>query len=66
MSKAKKDIKYAIVQNSDVTAHCKQCEELIERGYVPLGGPSVTESTRNGSILIITQAFTKEYKKEKE
>ena len=66
MIKAKKDTKYTIVQNTDITAHCAQCNLLLDQGFIPLGGPCVTESTRQGSVLIITQAFIKETKKEKQ
>ena len=64
MNKAKKDIKYILVQNTDVNQHCLQCTTLLEEGYIPCGGPSVTEATRTGSMLVITQAFIRENKKE--
>ena len=64
MNKAKKDIKYILVQNTDISQHCLQCTALLEEGYTPVGGPSVTEATREGSMLVITQAFIRENKKE--
>ena len=64
MSKSKKEYNYAIVQNTNLELHCKQCNELLEKGYTPLGGPSVVDSAKANHSLIITQAFIKEYTKD--
>ena len=62
MSKSKKEYNYTIIQNTNLELHCKQCNEILEKGYTPLGGPSVVDSAKAGHSLVITQAFIKEYK----
>ena len=60
MSKAKKKIKYAIIQHTDLEQFCKQCNSVLETGYNPLGGISSVIDVRNQNIITYTQAFTYE------
>lgn len=60
MSKAKKKIKYAIVQHTELEQFCKQCNSVLETGYTPLGGISSVVDIRNQSTVTYTQSFTYE------
>jgi hypothetical protein len=60
MSKAKKKLKYAVIQNTDLEQFCKQCNSVLEKGYTVLGGISSVIDVRNQNIITYTQAFTYE------
>lgn len=61
MSKAKKKLKYAAIQSTDLEQLCKECNSVIELGYKPLGGISSVNDIRNQSTVTYTQAFTYEF-----
>lgn len=60
MSKAKKKLKYAVIQSTDLEQFCKECNSVIEIGYSPLGGISSVVDIRNQSTVTYIQAFTYE------
>ena len=62
MSKAKKKIKYAIIQHTSLEHLCRECNAVLESGYTPIGGISTVVDVRNQNVITYTQAFTYEPK----
>lgn len=60
MSKAKKKLKYAVVQTEDVVQLCKECNQLLERGFALQGGASAVVDIKNQNTITYIQAFVYE------
>ena len=60
MSKAKKKLKYAVIQSTDLKEFCKQCNCVLELNYVPIGGVAAVNDTKNHNTIIYSQSFTYE------
>lgn len=60
MSKAKKKLKYAIIQNTNLEEFCKQCNQALADNYIPVGGITAVTDIKSHSEIKYTQAFTYE------